>query len=103
MENTTSVGPDSPRPEDKHEGRATIEGVDAQNASANDLKQGIAGAEAKPFSPATAEPPKADRSTDACDSADKAPREAGLVSERRTAGRDDRVDNAAADASGSER
>lgn len=103
MEHTKSMGPGTSSRDDKHEGRATIEGVDAHNASENDLKEGLAGAEAKPFSPPAAGSPEPEPSRDARATADNGSRDERLVSERRTPGRDDGVNEAVADPGGSER
>lgn len=49
MEGETSIGPADPKPEPGQDRvtRATVEGVDAQNANEFDMKHGLAGAEAK--------------------------------------------------------
>lgn len=88
MEHTTSVGPEGPGPAKEHEGNATTKPVDAQGASELDLKHGRAGVEAKPFSPASEEEPKANSSLDP---PRKGLHDEGLVSDRRTPGRDDAV------------
>jgi hypothetical protein len=99
MEHTTSVGPEGPRPDDEQDGGPTIERVDAQSASELDLKHGRAGVEAKPFSPATEEEPKANSSLDP---PRKGLHDEGLISDRRTPGRDDPVGNSKTDADGFE-
>lgn len=101
MEHTTSLGPEAPRPDDKHEGRARTESVDAQAASELDLRCGRAGAEAKPFSPAVRGAPTAAPSPDVCDTAAKGPKNEALVPDRRTPGRDDGVKSLPADANDS--
>lgn len=91
MEHTTSVGPEAARPDDKHELPGSTGRVDAHDANELDLRHGRAGAEAKPFSPVRRGAAKADPS----------PQNKGLVSERRTAGRDDGISNSTADATSS--
>jgi hypothetical protein len=93
MEHNTSVGPAESAADEKRETRATTEGVDAQNANEFDIENGLAGIEAKPFSPAN--PDQKARDVSAADKDDvRRPAEEGLVSERRTPARDDGVNTA---------
>lgn len=71
--------------------RATSEGVDAQNATEFDMRNGIAGEEAKPFAKAPGHPPappevatEPDRPTG---------EQQNLISGRRNAGREDGAEN----------
>lgn len=97
MEHTTSLGPEDTCPADQRKTRATTEGVDAQNANEFDIEHGLAGVEAKPFSPAAAGSPETSQVRDG-DGRKKMDIEAeGLVSERRTPGRDDGVNASTAD------
>ena len=67
--------------------RATSEGVDAQNATEFDMRNGIAGAEAKPFSETQGHPPASPEV--AAEPDQPAGEEQGLISGRRNAGRED--------------
>lgn len=64
--------------------RATSEGVDAQNATEFDMRSGLAGAEAKPFSNGAGQVPA---SPEAADQPEGDGRD--LISGRRNAGRED--------------
>lgn len=57
MDGNTSIGPAVTDQSDST--KATVEGVDAQNANEFDVRRGLAGAEAKPFSPKATTSPQA--------------------------------------------
>jgi len=53
VDGQTSIGPAEPKPAAADQGdktQAIVEGVDAQDANEFDMRHGLAGAEAKPFS-----------------------------------------------------
>jgi hypothetical protein len=53
VDGQTSIGPAEPKPEAKpDENPSIVPGVDAQAANEADMRRGLAGAEAKPFSEA---------------------------------------------------
>ncbi|PZQ50293.1 MAG: hypothetical protein DI555_23045 [Novosphingobium pentaromativorans] len=70
--------------------RTTSEGVDAQNATEFDMRNGIAGAEAKPFSKASGQLPAS--SEVAAEPDQPAGEQQDLISGRRNAGREDGAD-----------
>ncbi|RZI72474.1 MAG: hypothetical protein EOP13_14990 [Pseudomonas sp.] len=97
MDHTTSGGPEDPRRENQRETRATTEGVDAQNANEFDIEHGLAGVEAQPFSRAAPNTLKKTQAQDVGKGEKQDLQGQGLVSERRTLGRDDGVNASTAD------